>query len=107
MNGVPQGSVLGSFLFTIFIDDIDDQVLCEIYKFADDTKIASRVNTLNDVRSVQRTLDKLVAWANRWNMDFNVNKCGVMHIGKRNLEFQYQMNDGWVKSVDEERDLNV
>ena len=40
-------------------------------------------------------------------MDSNVNKCGVMHLGKRNLEFQYQMNDGWVKSVDEERDLGV
>ena len=35
-------------------------------------------------------------------MEFNVNKCGVMHLGKRNLEFQYQVNDGWVKSVDEE-----
>ena len=40
-------------------------------------------------------------------MDFNVNKCGVMHVGKRNVEFQYQMNDGWIKSVDEERDLGV
>ena len=40
-------------------------------------------------------------------MDLNVNKCGVMHIGRRNFEFQYQMNDGWVKSVDEERDLGV
>ena len=40
-------------------------------------------------------------------MNFNVNKCRVMHIGKRNLEFQCQMNDGWVKSVDVERDLGV
>ena len=40
-------------------------------------------------------------------MDFKVNKCGVMHIGKRNLEFQYQINDGWVKSVDEKKDLRV
>ena len=30
-----------------------------------------------------------------------------MHIGKRNLEFQYQMNDSWVESVDEERGLGV
>ena len=37
-------------------------------------------------------------------MDFNINKYGVMHIGKSNLEFPYQMNDGWVKSIDEERD---
>ena len=52
---------------------------------------------------MQRTLDKLVVWTNRLDMDFNVNKCGVMHIGKLNLEFQYQMNDGWIKSVDEEK----
>ena len=81
-SGVPQGSVLGPLLFTIFIDDIDEEVLCEISKFADDTKIASLVNTLNDIRLMQRTLNKLVVWANRWDMDFNVNKCGVMHIGK-------------------------
>ena len=43
---------------------------------------------------MQRTLDKLVAWANRWEMDFNANKCEVMRLRKRNLEFQYQMNDG-------------
>ena len=43
---------------------------------------------------MQRTLDKLVAWADSWDMDFNINKCRVMRIGKINLEFQYQMNDG-------------
>ena len=80
---VPQGSILGPLHFTIFIDDIDEEVLCEISKFADDTKIASRVNILIGIRSMQRALDKLVAWASRWDMDFNVNKCGVMHIGKK------------------------
>ena len=82
-------------------------MLCEISKFTDDTKIASRVNTLNDIRSMQRILDKLVAWTNRWDMDFSINKCGVIHKRNINLEFQYQMNDDWVKSVDEERDLRV
>ena len=83
-SGVPQGSVLGSLIFTIFIDDINEEVLYEISKFTNNLKIASRVNTLNEIRSMQMTLDKLVAWANRWEMDFNMNKCGVMHIGKRN-----------------------
>ena len=63
--GVPQESVLRPFLFTIFIDDIDEKELYESSKFADDTKITSQVNTLNDVRSIQRNLDKLVSWANR------------------------------------------
>ena len=34
---------------------------------------------------MQSSLDKLIDLANRWELDFNVNKCGVMHIGKRNL----------------------
>ena len=34
---------------------------------------------------MERTLDKLVVWVNRWDMDFNVNKCGEMHIGNRNF----------------------
>ena len=32
---------------------------------------------------MQRTLDKLVAWANRWKMGFNGIKCGVMHVGEK------------------------
>ena len=55
---------------------------------------------------MQRTLDKLVTWANRCDMEFNVNKCGVMHVRKGNLKFQYQIND-WIKSIDEERDLGM
>ena len=30
-----------------------------------------------------------------------------MHIGKRNLEFSYRMNDSWVKSMNEERELEI
>ena len=40
--------------FTIFIDDIDEEVLCEISEFADDKY--SQVNTLKDVTSMQRAL---------------------------------------------------
>ena len=38
-SGVPQYSVLGPLLFSIYIDNIDSEIKSRIYKFADDTKL--------------------------------------------------------------------
>ena len=48
-SGVPQGSVLGPVLFLKYINDVDDNILSKVLKFADDTKLINAVATAQDI----------------------------------------------------------
>ena len=85
-SGVPQGSVLGPLLFLIYINDLEVSVSGEVFTFADDTKIVRQVGDRMECDDMQRDLDIMVEWADRWQMEFNVDKCKVMHIGKKKSE---------------------
>ena len=107
LSGVPQGSVLGSLLFLVFINDIDEGLVSDILKFADNTKIFQAVSSERDCLSLQRDLTSLAEWSKRWQMEFNTSKCTVLHIGSGNRQFPYELNGQVLSSTKGEKDLGV
>jgi ribonuclease P/MRP protein subunit RPP40 len=54
--------------------------------YADDTKIISVIKTQNDSEALQSDLNLLLEWSDKWLYKFNIDKCKIMHGGKKNLK---------------------
>jgi hypothetical protein len=110
-SGVPQGSVLGPVLFIYYINDMPDVVDCNIKIFADDTKLYKHITNLSDSDDLQKNIYNLNTWSEDWLLQFNSQKCKIMHIGKDNPTYKYSIKDGTklcaLSSTTCEKDLGV
>ena len=117
LSGVPQGSVLGPLLFTIYVNSLTDGLSAKCMAFADDFKLFLHCsekdsdNLLAHMVTLQRDLDKLSSTAASWNLQLNTSKCVVMrfYMGRsRKLEqFKYVLNGVSLDYVEEYKDLGV
>ena len=106
-QNVPQGSVLGPLLFVIYINDLEAGISSDISKFPDDTKIARAVRNIEDTRRLQEDLNRLQDWSEKWKMQFHVNKCTIMSVGKENWPVEYPLSNDTLGKTRSARDLGV
>ena len=73
--GVPQGSILGPILFSIYINEIVDIVNCGVVLYADDTVLYH-----HDSKVLQDNLNMVSAWCNNNLLTVNVKKSHWMKL---------------------------
>ena len=86
-KGVPQRSILGPFLFTIFINDFPSclsNAFCNI--FADDTMIGVSDKSITKIQQLlQNAVNEAIKWFGQNKLTLNIDKCNVLIISNKNI----------------------
>ena len=79
--GVLKGHLLGPVLFLLYINDLPDDVVCNIAICADDTTLYANCDEASDLwqqlelaSELESDLRGTVDWGGNWLVDFNVQK---------------------------------
>ena len=101
LSGVPQGTVLGPLLFLCYINDLPKNITSRVKLYADDVLLYSPVTTTTDCQSLQKDLERLVQWADKWQMSFNLTKCEMIRITNRRnpVYYTYKIKDHCLNEV--------
>ena len=89
--GVPQGPILGPTLLLLYVNDLRDDVICNIAIYADGTTFYSKCDQASDLwqklelpSEPEYDLRDAVDWNRKWLVDFNGGKTRLVLFDRSN-----------------------
>ena len=83
-------------------------LILRFFLYADDAKLFSKVESIEDRSILQTCLNSLNDWCNEWSISMNVEKCMVLRINNRfDADFKYKIGDRELKNVSMAKDLGI
>ena len=110
VSGVPQGTVLGPLLFSLYINDIPVGIDSQIRLFADDCVCYREIRTVEDTLKLQKDIDLLGSWARKWGMRFQPVRCNMMQLTNKRInkiEASYTLEGTVLENVDSIKYLGI
>ena len=71
LSGAPEGSLVASILFSLFINDLPSEIDSGCLLYADDVKLFKKIASQTDSAALQRDLDRLQSWSAQWGLALN------------------------------------
>ena len=100
--GVYQGRILGQTLFQLSINDLPDDVICDIAIYADDTTLYIKCHQVSDLWQELEFLSELesapgdiVDWGKKWLIDFNAGKTQLVSFDRSNNNGSINVKMDW------------
>lgn len=108
-TGVPQGSLIGSFLYILYVNDLHCQLPYELGMYADDTSVIIKTESdstmANEISNSMRCLSN---WFQENNLKLNVEKTKIIKFSLRaEKEIEINYNNSVLTSADNAKFLGV
>ena len=82
--GVPQGSILGPLLFTIYVNDMSSAVTCDLLLYADDSALVVSGKDPGQIEhTLSRELESISLWLAQNKLSLHLGKTEAFYLDKK------------------------